>query len=108
MALAVRDRPLRVASYATERRSSAAARCAIQRAAGAQCNDAPAGRTRCRITVRWNCLLGGTNSHTKCNSAKSLLAALWKELLPSRLILHRHRPGAELQPAHQFQVDTLR
>src|SRR6266700_4802109 len=28
--------------------------------------------------------------------------------LPSRLIPHRHRPRAELQPAHELQVDTLR
>ena len=28
--------------------------------------------------------------------------------LPSRLIPHRHRPGAELQPAHELQVDMLR
>jgi hypothetical protein len=28
--------------------------------------------------------------------------------LPSRLIPHRHRPRAELQPAHEPQVDTLR
>ena len=28
--------------------------------------------------------------------------------LPSRLIAHRHRPRAELQPAHELQVDTLR
>lgn len=29
-------------------------------------------------------------------------------LLPSQLIPHRHRPRAELQPAHELQVDTLR
>ena len=29
-------------------------------------------------------------------------------LLPSRLIPHRHRPRAELQPAHELQVDMLR
>ena len=29
-------------------------------------------------------------------------------LLPSRLISHRHRSRAELQPAHQLQVDPLR
>jgi hypothetical protein len=51
--------------------------------------------------------LGGTNSHTKCNTAKSPLAALSKEWLPSRLIPHRHRPRAELQPAHELQVDGL-
>jgi hypothetical protein len=28
--------------------------------------------------------------------------------LPSRLIPHRHRSRAELQPAHELQVDTLR
>ena len=28
--------------------------------------------------------------------------------LPSRLIPHRHHPRAELQPAHELQVDTLR
>ena len=28
--------------------------------------------------------------------------------LPSRLIPHRHRPRAELQPAHELQVDMLR
>src|SRR5438445_1941787 len=28
--------------------------------------------------------------------------------LPSRLIPHRHRPRAELQPAYELQVDTLR
>jgi hypothetical protein len=28
--------------------------------------------------------------------------------LPSRLIPHRHRPRAELQPAHELQVDRLR
>jgi hypothetical protein len=28
--------------------------------------------------------------------------------LPSRLVSHRHRPGAELQPAHELQVDRLR
>jgi len=28
--------------------------------------------------------------------------------LPFRLIPHRHRPRAELQPAHELQVDTLR
>src|SRR4030095_15071051 len=28
--------------------------------------------------------------------------------LSSRLIPHRHRPRAELQPAHELQVDTLR
>jgi len=30
------------------------------------------------------------------------------QLLPSRLIPHRHRSRAELQPAHELQVDTLR
>src|SRR5437867_3252210 len=29
-------------------------------------------------------------------------------VLPSRLIPHRHRPRAELQPPHEPQVDTLR
>src|SRR5260370_42329775 len=28
--------------------------------------------------------------------------------LPSRLIPHRHRPRAELQPAHELEVDMLR
>src|SRR5439155_20903028 len=28
--------------------------------------------------------------------------------LPSRLIPHRHRPRAELQPAYELQVDMLR
>jgi hypothetical protein len=28
--------------------------------------------------------------------------------LPFRLIPHRHRPRAELQPAHELQVDMLR
>jgi hypothetical protein len=28
--------------------------------------------------------------------------------LPSRLIPHCHRPRAELQPAHELQVDMLR
>ena len=28
--------------------------------------------------------------------------------LPSRLVPHRHRPRAELQPAHERQVDMLR
>ena len=28
--------------------------------------------------------------------------------LPSRLIPHRHRPRAELQPTYQLQVQTLR
>jgi hypothetical protein len=28
--------------------------------------------------------------------------------LPSGLVPHRHRPRAELQPAHELQVDTLR
>jgi hypothetical protein len=28
--------------------------------------------------------------------------------LPSRLVPDRHRPRAELQPAHELQVDTLR
>ena len=32
----------------------------------------------------------------------------WGRWLPSRLIPHRHRPRAELQPAHEPQVDTLR
>ena len=47
------------------------------------------------------------------------MASIWKERrpgsrrlqsqwLPSRLIPHRHRPRAELQPAHELQVDTLR
>ena len=58
--------------------------------------------------VRCNDGLGGTNSHTKCNTAKSPLAALKKEWLPSRLIPHRHRPRAELQPAYELQVETLR
>jgi len=29
-------------------------------------------------------------------------------LLPARLIPHRHRAGAELQPAYELQVETLR
>ena len=33
---------------------------------------------------------------------------LQSQWLPSRLIPHRHRPRAELQPAHELQVDTLR
>ena len=28
--------------------------------------------------------------------------------LPFRLIPHRHRPRAELQPAHELQIDKLR
>ena len=28
--------------------------------------------------------------------------------LPSRLVPHRHGPRAELQPAHELQVDMLR
>jgi hypothetical protein len=28
--------------------------------------------------------------------------------LPSRLMPHHHRPRAELQPAHELQVDMLR
>ena len=35
----------------------------------------------------------------------STVKARW---LPSRLISHRHRTRAELQPAHQVQVDMLR
>ena len=40
----------------------------------------------------------------------SLLAASgWQaRWLPSRLIPHRHHPRAELQPAQEHQVDTLR
>jgi len=41
----------------------------------------------------------------------SVGACQWKdyaELLPSRFIPHRHRPRAELQPAHDLQVDPLR
>ena len=37
--------------------------------------------------------------------ARASTTAFW---LPSRLIPHRHRPRAELQPAHELQVDTLR
>jgi hypothetical protein len=37
--------------------------------------------------------------------ARVALASPW---LPSRLIPHRHRPRAELQPAYELQVDTLR
>ena len=36
------------------------------------------------------------------------MVGLVETLLPSRLIPHRHRPRAELQPAHELQVDMLR
>jgi hypothetical protein len=39
------------------------------------------------------------------DAADSGWQARW---LPSRLVPHRHRPRAELQPAHELQVDTLR
>ena len=39
------------------------------------------------------------------DAADSGAQAQW---LSSRLIPHRHRPRAELQPAHEPQVDTLR
>src|SRR5215813_12025961 len=32
----------------------------------------------------------------------------WIRWLPSRLIPHRHRPGAKLEPARELQVDALR
>jgi hypothetical protein len=37
--------------------------------------------------------------------AKRGLQSRW---LPARLIPHRHRPRAELQPTHELQVDTFR
>src|SRR4029079_10018733 len=36
------------------------------------------------------------------------LGQRFDEWLRSRLIPHRHRPRAELQPAHELQVETLR
>jgi len=54
-----------------------------------------------------NEMLGAANSHTKFNTVIPL-AARQKEWLTSRFIPHRHRPGAELQPAHELQIDMLR
>src|SRR5262249_24955663 len=57
--------------------------------------------------------------HTKCITAERPLAPyrrkgdlrerrLQSRWLLSRLIPHRHRPRAELQPTHELQVDMLR
>jgi hypothetical protein len=47
---------------------------------------------------------GGSQS----NSGRQFGLPLQARWLPSRLIPHRHHPRAELQPAHELQVDTLR
>jgi hypothetical protein len=39
------------------------------------------------------------------DAARLGLTSRW---LPSRFITHRHRPRAELHPAHELQVDTPR
>ena len=70
----------------------------------AKVNGEPIG---CVVLVTRNA--AGQTQHVVA-SFKSLeeqlvMGASW---LPSRLIPHRHRPRAELQPAHELQVDTLR
>ena len=64
----------------------------------------------------------GSVRHARLNTQRKILEALWplvcfnclgegrlqSRWLPSRLIPHRHRPRAELQPAHELQVDRLR
>jgi len=56
-------------------------------------------RAKRAARVRWTRMLGGSDAADSGYQARCL---------PSRLIPHRHRPRAELQPAHELQVDTLR
>ena len=48
------------------------------------------------------------SSETGMARASRLVASYGVLRLPSRLIPHRHRSRAELQPAYELQVDTLR
>ena len=72
-------------------------------------NETESGET-CSTTVtgmRWRLLenLEGLARVAPCCGRLGRKQAQW---LPSRLIPHRHRARAELQPAHEPQVDTLR
>src|SRR5919201_5567237 len=51
-----------------------------------------------------------TKQHTERTDIKksNVLRSAVARWLPSRLIPHRHRPRAELQPVHELQVDTFR
>jgi hypothetical protein len=60
---------------------------------------------------------GGASAASRASEAASPLHAHVRQpqlrrhetfLLPSRLVPHRHRPRAELQPAHELQVYRLR
>ena len=64
--------------------------------------SAPDGAKRARATVSCNAMLGRAIVR-RLRPARAL-----RGRLPSRLIPHRHRPRAELQPAHELQVDILR
>src|SRR5215467_8291774 len=67
-------------------------------AANARGSPAKPPASTVRRTIRAVAALSGAST----DSGKQ---ARW---LPSRLIPHRHRSRAELQPAHELQVDTLR
>src|SRR5215467_14499572 len=90
-----------------------------------------AWRTACKSTTGPNAIKSfyqqsrlrtGSVRHARLNTQRKVLEALWplvcfnclgegrlqSRWLPSRLIPHRHRPRAELQPAHELQVDRLR
>src|SRR2546425_12907633 len=55
------------------------------------------------ILARLTVASKATKSGRKTSPSPMAARARW---LPSRLIPHRHRPRAELQPAHELQVDT--
>ena len=56
-------------------------------------------------------VVGGRAGFTMATNERAGFRQVAREFsrsLPSRLVSHRHRPGAELQPAHELKVDELR
>jgi hypothetical protein len=71
-------------------------------------HDEVSGRMAAMLEAGMSSLSPEGLTSSACIEVDGVAAAVFVEALPFRLIPHRHRPRAKLQPAHELQVDMLR
>src|SRR5437773_7020622 len=86
-------------------------RCSL--ASSSSCMSSACRQSRARVHIRTVEILVNKSPANESSVVPDLdppdcLGQRFDGWLPSRLIPHRHRPRAELQPAYELQVDTPR